>query len=117
MITNQILQSTIDGLEAITRVSFCVCSIDGMILASNLEGAEGMEGMMTDFGESAADSQTIGGCHFFKVFDEHQLQYILLAKGDDDKSLWPERSRSSRSSPCWSLTKSVMIRITSSRTF
>lgn len=86
MITNQILQSTIDGLEAITRVSFCVCSIDGMILASNLEGAEGMEGMMTDFGESAADSQTIGGCHFFKVFDEHQLQYILLAKGDDDKS-------------------------------
>ena len=31
-----------------------------------------------------ADSQVVSGCHFFKVFDEHQLEYVLLANGDSD---------------------------------
>ena len=34
--------------------------------------------------ESPADSQVVNGCQFFKVFDEHQLEYILLANGDSD---------------------------------
>ena len=34
--------------------------------------------------ESPADSQVVSGCHFFKVFDEHQLEYVLLANGDSD---------------------------------
>ena len=36
------------------------------------------------FVESPADSQVVQGCQFFKVFDEHQLEYILLANGDSD---------------------------------
>ena len=36
------------------------------------------------FVESPADSQVVNGCQFFKVFDEHQLEYILLANGDSD---------------------------------
>ena len=34
--------------------------------------------------DSPADSQVISGYQFFKVFDEHQLEYILLAKGGSD---------------------------------
>ena len=34
--------------------------------------------------ESPADSQVVQGCQFFKVFDEHQLEYVLLAYGDTD---------------------------------
>ena len=33
---------------------------------------------------SPADSQVVNGCQFFKVFDEHQLEYILLAYGDSE---------------------------------
>ena len=33
---------------------------------------------------SPADSQVLNGCQFFKVFDEHQLEYILLAYGDSE---------------------------------
>ena len=36
------------------------------------------------FVDSPADSQVIQGYQFFKVFDEHQLEYILLAKGASD---------------------------------
>lgn len=34
--------------------------------------------------ESPADSQVVNGCQFFKVFDDHQLEYILLAYGDSE---------------------------------
>ena len=36
------------------------------------------------FASSPADSQVIQGCQFFKIFDEHQLEYILLANGGSD---------------------------------
>ncbi len=36
------------------------------------------------FVESPADSQVINGCQFFKVFDDHQLEYVLLAYGDSE---------------------------------
>ena len=31
--------------------------------------------------DSAADSQEIQKCQFFKIFDEQQLEYILIADG------------------------------------
>jgi len=36
------------------------------------------------FVDSPADSQVIHGYQFFKIFDEHQLEYILLARGSGD---------------------------------
>ena len=36
------------------------------------------------FVASPADSQVIQGYQFFKIFDEHQLEYILLANGGND---------------------------------
>ncbi len=43
------------------------------------------------FVESPADSQVVQGCQFFKVFDEHQLEYILLANGDSDDVLYDRK--------------------------
>ena len=39
---------------------------------------------MLAFVDSPADSQVISGYQFFKVFDEHQLEYILLARGGSE---------------------------------
>ena len=81
MISNQILQTTLDGLKGITRIEFCITDTDGKVLATTFQGAEAYEGAAFAFTESPADSQVVNGCQFFKIFDEGQLEFILLAQG------------------------------------
>ena len=84
MISNQILQTTIEGLKGITRIDLCICATEGKVLATTFPDAEDYESSILAFVDSPADSQVIQGYQFFKVFDEHQLEYILLAKGGSD---------------------------------
>ena len=84
MISNQILQNTIDGLKEITRIDLCVMDTDGKTLATTFSGQVSYEEAVMAFASSPADSQVIQGCQFFKIFDEHQLEYILLANGGSD---------------------------------
>ena len=84
MISNQILQNTIEGLKGITRIDFCVMDTDGRSLASTFAEQENYEDEIVSFVESPADSQVVQGYQFFKIFDEHQLEYILLANGGSD---------------------------------
>ena len=84
MISNQILQSTIEGLKNIARIDLCVCDTDGNMLASTFGDPEITTETIVNFTLSPADSQVVAGFQFFKVFDEHQLEYILLAKGASD---------------------------------
>lgn len=84
MISNQILQNTIDGLKNITRTDLCVIDVEGKILAATFPDAEQFIASAQSFVGSPADSQVVNGCQFFKVFDDHQLEYILLAYGDSE---------------------------------
>ena len=84
MISNQILQNTIDGLKGITRIDLCVLDMEGQTLASTEAQPEDFGGEVAAFISSPADSQVVHGYQFFKVFDENQLEYILLAKGSSD---------------------------------
>ena len=84
MISNQILQTTIEGLKGITRIDLCICDTEGKVLASTFPEAEEYESSILSFVDSPADSQVIQGYQFFKVFDEHQLEYVLLAYGESD---------------------------------
>ena len=84
MISNQILQNTIDGMKSITRVDLCVMDTEGKPLASTMNNTDNYESMVSAFSDSQADSQVISECQFFKVYDDHQLEYILLARGDSD---------------------------------
>ena len=84
MISNQILQSTIEGLKGITRVDLCVMDTEGKNLASTFEGAEQYEEAVLNLVESPADSQVLSGNQFFKVFDEQQLEYIISSRGEND---------------------------------
>ena len=43
MISNQILQNTIEGLKGITRIDFCVMDTDGKPLASTMTEQENYE--------------------------------------------------------------------------
>lgn len=80
MISNQILQNTIDGLKAIARVELCVLDTDGKEVTSTANMEECAKPAM-EFAASAADSQEIQGYQYFKIFDEQQLEYIMVAGG------------------------------------
>ena len=84
MISNQILQDTIDGIKAITRIDLCVMDTEGKPLASTLDAVEEYKEAVLVFAESLAESQALLGYQFFKVFDENQLEYIILVKGETD---------------------------------
>ena len=84
MISNQILQNTIEGLKGISRVDLCVMDTEGKELAGTFEAAKDCEEAVMAFVESPADSQVIQGCQFFKIFDEQRLEYVLLAEGESD---------------------------------
>ncbi|MDE7270134.1 MAG: helix-turn-helix domain-containing protein [Acetatifactor sp.] len=80
MISNQILQNTIDGLKGISRVELCVMDADGKEIASTVDMSH-CSGAAVEFAASPADSQEIQGYQYFKIFDEQQLEYILVAGG------------------------------------
>ena len=84
MISNQVLQTTIDGLKNITRIDICIMDTEGKALATTINNIEEYEEAVMAFVDSPADSQVLQGYQFFKVFDEHQLEYVILAKGDSD---------------------------------
>lgn len=80
MISNQILQNTIDGLKGISRVELCVMDVDGKEIASTMDMGN-CTNSAAEFALSAADSQEIQGYQYFKIFDEQQVEYILVAAG------------------------------------
>ena len=84
MISNQILQTTVDGLKAISRVDLCVIDSDGKIAAKTFDDVQGCVADALTFMDSPAESQVVNGYQFFKVIDEQNLEYILLAKGTSD---------------------------------
>ena len=80
MISNQILQNTIDGLKSISRVDLCVMDIDGKEVAATTDMGSSARAVV-EFAASPADSQEIQGYQYFKIFDELQLEYVLVAGG------------------------------------
>ena len=74
MISNQILQNTIDGLKGITHTDLCVIDVEGKSLAATFSDTEKFTAPAREFVTSPADSQVVAGCQFFKVFDDHQLE-------------------------------------------
>ena len=84
MISNQILQNTIEGLKGISRVDFCVLDTEGKELAATFDVMKDCGEAVLSFVESPADSQVIQGCQFFKIFDEQRLEYVLLADGETE---------------------------------
>lgn len=80
MISNQILQNTIDGLKGIARVDLFVLDPDGKEVAATTDSGTNAR-VAVEFASSPADSQEIQGFQYFKIYDEQQLEYILVVGG------------------------------------
>lgn len=81
MISNQIIQSDIEELKGITRVEFWVYDVGGNCIASTMQDSLFEKEIIDTFIDSKADSQIVSGGHFFKIYDESEVIYILVAKG------------------------------------
>ena len=84
MISNQVLQNTLEGLREISRTEFCIIDTDGKTLASTYSEFEIQPQDIQAFVESQAASQLVKGYQYFKVCDDYQLEYILVAHGEDE---------------------------------
>ena len=84
MISNQILQNTLDGLKNISRSDFCVADTEGKILAFTAQNPEISSSDILGFAASPADSQVVQENQFFKVYDENRLEYVLVVSGGSE---------------------------------
>ena len=84
MISNQIIQNSIEELKNITKVDFGVFDLNGICIASTFETSAEEKGLVVNFVASPADSQGIGHHHLLKVLDEEEVNYILDARGLSD---------------------------------
>ncbi len=84
MISNQILQNTIDGLKSISRVEFSVLDAEGKEVATTMEAPVSYRDEAAEFAKSPADSQEIKGCQYFKIFDDNLVEYIMVVTGSGD---------------------------------
>ena len=84
MISNQVLQNTLEGLKEISRTEFCIIDTEGKVLATTFADFSIQPGDIQAFVKSQADSQLVKGFQYFKVCDDYQLEYILVAHGDDE---------------------------------
>ena len=87
MISNQILQSTIDGLKNITRKELSVVEKEGKVIATTEDTmigsqVEDIEGFII----SPAESQLVLGYQYFKIYDNNVPEYVIQVKGEDEES-------------------------------
>ncbi|MCI8964216.1 MAG: PucR family transcriptional regulator [Eubacterium sp.] len=85
MISNQILQNTVDGIKGITKNELCVMDTEGNVLASTSDELSRFVEEGKNFVQSPADSQAMNGFQFFKIYDETQLEYVVVIQGDSEE--------------------------------
>ena len=86
MISNQILQNTIDGLKNITRKELSVVEKEGKVIATTEENMIGRQiETVENFVISQAESQLILGYQYFKIYDNGVPEYVIQVKGEDEE--------------------------------
>lgn len=84
MITAQIIQSSIDTLKSITKVDFCIYDTQMITVASTYTPDGDTRSFAETFLQSPADSQVISGSHLLKIYEDNEMSYVLVAKGNSD---------------------------------
>jgi len=86
MISNQVIQNSLDELKTITKVDICVYDLLGSVIAATsiMEDIPGY--LISGFADSPADSQVIGAHHLLKIYDDGEVLYVLVTKSSDDNA-------------------------------
>ncbi len=84
MISNQILQSTIDGLRSITKVDITVLDPEGQVLASTEDSKSIRE--LSFANDLLSDNARIRGYQLLKVYESGEVEYVLAVKGESEEA-------------------------------
>ena len=78
MISNHKIQTALDEIKDISRIDLALYTEKGKPVAATFEPEGDLEGAITSFADSMAESQMLSGYHFFKVIADGEIEYILL---------------------------------------
>lgn len=81
VISNQVIQTSIDELKTITKIDLCVIDMEGITVATTFDNRNVSQELVKNFVTSPADSQIVGGYHMLKVLEDGDVLYVLIAKG------------------------------------
>ena len=86
MISNQLLQKTVDEIKAITDKDMAVFDIDGHISAKTVREVSVDPGDIADFSDSSREYREIPDFQLFKIKEEGKDEYILAVKGSSSSA-------------------------------
>ena len=84
MISNQVIQNTIDEVSAISKLEFYVSDGFGMPVAQTEKSIAVEKTVILDFLQSEAETLEIGKAMLFKVYDEGECAYVLATQGEEE---------------------------------
>ncbi len=87
MISNLVLQDTINGIKNISKCDLTIVNLDGKVIASTDPDVTVNRSDIVSFAESQADFQEIRENRYFKVYDDYQPEYVIIARGDDNTAM------------------------------
>ena len=87
MISNQVIQNTLDEVNAISKMEFYVSDSFGMPVAQTAGSVTFEKPVILDFMQSSAETLEIGKAMLFKILDEGECAYVLAAQGEEDRFL------------------------------
>ncbi|MBQ0027815.1 MAG: helix-turn-helix domain-containing protein [Lachnospiraceae bacterium] len=82
MLSNTIIQNTIEALSSVTRTEYIVYDDCGHVIVTTTDGERLKEEDIITFCESEAESQVVGDRHLFKIEDDAECKYVLEASGN-----------------------------------
>ena len=86
MISNQVLQTTVDGFREIVHRELSVYDTDGKLLAATAGSHHASESAVQNLAASEERSKAFGGQQLYKVYDEYEPEYIAAAEGEDEEA-------------------------------
>ena len=82
MLSNQIIQKSLDELKAVTKVDLEVYDLEGSRLAGTVSRYNEETHIVRIFAQSVAQTQEMENKWFMKILDEERDMYVLIAYGD-----------------------------------
>ena len=86
LLSNHKIQATLEEIREITRMDLALYNENGKLLASTFDAQKEYETAVVNFVESMAESQMLSGSHFFKVWVEGEVDYILLIHSSTEEA-------------------------------
>ena len=86
MLSNQIIQKSLDELKAITKIELEVYDLEGAKIAGTSSETDVESHIVRIFAESAAETQELDSKWFMKIQDEGRDVYALVAFGNQQYS-------------------------------